>query len=225
MLISKDIRIVAVFSVVIWFLSGCATGQLKIEPISTSESPIEHINRLDNDIVNARKNQVNVMASTWFAKAETSLNDAKKALDRGGELSEILEKIASGRAQLQNAKEMAQLARTTLPDVIKARDLARSAGATKFEEDYAQVEEQFLGLTKAIENNNVKYAQRNRTKVNDAFDQLELRAIKEQTISVARLLISQAEKERAQKIAPKLFAVTQERFSDPFALLVSRMWL
>lgn len=219
MLTSKNIRVIAVFSVAIWFLNGCATSQLKIEPIPTSENPIEHINRLDNDISNSRKNQANVLAPTSFAKAEAFLNDAKKALDRGGELSEILEMIASGRAQLKNAEEMAQLARTTLPDVIKARDLARSAGATNFEEDYGKVEEQFLGLTKAIENNNVKYAQRNRTKVTDAYDQLELRAIKEQTISVARELINQAEKGRAQKIAPKSFAVAQEKLKEADAFI------
>lgn len=219
MLKRKNISVAVLFSVLIWFLSGCATGGLKIEPISTSENPMEHINRLDNDIGNARKNQVNVLAPTWFAKAETSLNDAQKVLNRGGELSEILEEIASGRAQLQNAEEMAQLARTTLPDAIKARDLARSAGATNFEEDYARVEEQFLKLTKAIENNNLKYAQRNRAEVTDEFEQIELRAIKEQTIGVARELIDQAEKKKAQKIAPKSFAVAQEKLKEADAFI------
>ena len=219
MLKRKNISVAVLFSVLIWFLSGCATSGLKIEPISTSENPMAHINRLDNDIGNARKNQVNVLAPTWFAKAETSLNDAKKVLNRGGELSEILEEIASGRAQLQNAEEMAQLARTTLPNAIKARDLARSAGATNFEEDYARVEEQFLKLTKAIENNNLKYAQRNRAEVTDEFEQIELRAIKEQTIGVARELIDQAEKKKAQKIAPKSFAVAQERLKEADAFI------
>jgi len=219
MLKRKNISVAVLFSVLIWFLSGCATSGLKIEPISTSENPMAHINRLDSDIGNARKNQVNVLAPTWFAKAETSLNDAKKVLNRGGELSEILEEIASGRAQLQNAEEMAQLARTTLPNAIKARDLARSAGATNFEEDYARVEEQFLKLTKAIENNNLKYAQRNRAEVTDEFEQIELRAIKEQTIGVARELIDQAEKKKAQKIAPKSFAVAQERLKEADAFI------
>jgi len=219
MLKRKNISVAVLFSVLIWFLSGCATSGLKIEPISTSENPMAHINRLDNDIGNARKNQVNVLAPTWFSKAETSLNDAKKVLNRGGELSEILEEIASGRAQLQNAEEMAQLARTTLPNAIKARDLARSAGATNFEEDYARVEEQFLKLTKAIENNNLKYAQRNRAEVTDEFEQIELRAIKEQTIGVARELIDQAEKKKAQKIAPKSFAVAQERLKEADAFI------
>lgn len=219
MLTSKKIRVIAVCSVVIWFLGGCAASQLKTEAIPTSENPIEHINRLDNDISNAQKNQVNVLAPTSFAKADVLLKDAKKSLDRGGELSEILEKIASGRAQLNNAEEMAKLARTALPDVIKARDLARSAGAINFGEDYAEVEEQFLELTKAIEDNNLKYAQRNQAKVTDAFDRLELRAIKEQTIGVARELIGKAEKMKVQKIVPKTYTAAQEKLKDADAFI------
>jgi outer membrane protein OmpA-like peptidoglycan-associated protein len=190
---------------IIWVLTSCATSELKIEPISTSENPIDHINRLDDGVGNARNNQVNVLAPMSFAKAEAALNSAKKSLERGGELSDILEKIAYGRAQLNSAEEMARLARTTLPDTIKARDMARAAGATNFEEDYSELEEEFQELTKAIEDNNLKYAQRNRTKVADAFDRLELRAIKEQTIGVARDLIKKAEKVKAHKVAPKSY--------------------
>ena len=97
--------IITLFGAVICFLSGCATSGLKIEPIPTSENPIEHVNRLDNDIGTARKNQVNVLAPTSFAKAETALNNAKKALDSGGELSEILGQIASGRARLKGLRK------------------------------------------------------------------------------------------------------------------------
>ena len=210
MLRNKAVRSIVFLSVIIWTLNGCATSELKIEPISTSENPIDHVNRLDNDIGNARKNQLNVLAPTSFAKAEAALNSAKKLLERGGELSGILEKVAYSRAQLKSAEEMAQLARTTLPDTIKARDMARTAGATNFTEDYSELEEQFLELTKAIEDNDLKYAQRNRTKVADAFDRLELRAIKEQTIGVARDLIIKAEKVKAHKIAPKSLADAKE---------------
>lgn len=201
---------IAFLVVAIWVLGGCATRELKIEPISTSENPIDHVNRLDNDIGNARKNQLNVLAPTSFAEAEAALKDAKRELKQGGELTNILEKVAYGRAQLKNAEETAQLARTTLPDAIKARDMARSAGAANFETDYAELEEQFIKLTRAIEDNNLKYAQRNREKVADAFDRLELRAIKEQTIGVARDLIVKAEKVKAYKIAPKSYEDAKE---------------
>jgi OOP family OmpA-OmpF porin len=214
MMVKKRIGISIVFICVVCFLGACTRGQLKVEPIARSENPIEHINRLDNDLRNARNNQIDVLAPTWFTKADLSLKDAKAIVDRGGELSRVLEKIADGRAQLRRAEEMAQLARPALADTIKARDLARNAGATRLGEDYVQVEEQFLKLTKAIEDNDLKWAQRNRAKVTRAFDQLEVRAIKEQTLGEARKLIEQAKKTGGQKVAPETFAVAEAQLTE-----------
>jgi len=214
MVARKKIGVMMLLIVVVYLLGACARGQLKVEPIARSENPMEHINRLDNDIGTARKNQVNVLAPTWFAKADMSLKDAKAILDRGGELSKVLQKISDGRAQLQRAEEMAQLARPALADTIKARDLARAAGATRLGEDYTEVEEQFLKLTKAIENNNLQWARKNREKVTRAFDQIELRAIKEQTLGEVRELIAQAEKAGARKIAPETFALAQAKLTE-----------
>lgn len=210
----KNIGIMLLLTAAVYFLGACAGSQLEVESIARSENPTEHINRLDNDIGKARKNQLNFLAPTWFAKAEISLKDAKDLLDRGDELSKVLQKIVDGRAQLQRAEEMAQLARPALTDAIKARDLARAAGATRLGEDYAEVEEKFLRLTKAIENNNLQWARRNRAKVTTAFNELELRAIKEHTLGEVRKLIVQAEKGGARKIVPETFAVAQARLTE-----------
>jgi len=210
----KKIGIVAMVTATLWILSACAGGPVQIEEISTTVNPAEEVNRFDSEISNARKNQINVLAPTSFAKAEAYLNDAKKTLKSGDELSEILELIVLGHAQLRHAEEMAQVARTTLPSAIRARELARGAGATNLGEDYVRVEEQFLKLTKAIENNDLKYAQNNRDKVAAAFDQLEVRAIKEQTLGQARKLIKQAEEEGARKLAPKTLEVAQRMLND-----------
>jgi len=156
MLRIKHIGIMAIVTTALWVLSGCAGGHVEMEEVGTTVNPAEEVNRFDSEISNARKNQLNVLAPTSFAKAEAYLDDAKKALKSGDEFSEILEPIGPGRAQLKNAEEMAQVARTTLPDAIKARELARAAGATNLGEDYARAEEQFLKLTKAIEDNDLK---------------------------------------------------------------------
>jgi outer membrane protein OmpA-like peptidoglycan-associated protein len=215
----KDIGIVAMVVATIWVLSACAGGQVGMQEVGKTVNPAEEVNRFDSEISNAQKNQLNVLAPTSFAKAEAYLNDAKKALKSGDKLSEILEPIASGRAQLKNAEEMAQVARTTLPNAIKARELARAAGATTLGEDYVRAEEQFLKLTKAIENNDLKYAQNNGEKVAAAFDQLEVRAIKEQTLGEARKLIKQAEEEGARKLTPKILAVAQQKLNDADAFI------
>ena len=217
----KNIQIilVALIAAIPWLLSGCGGSQVKMEDLAKTLNPAEEVNRFDSDIANARKDQLNVLAPTSFARAEEYLNGAKEALQGGDELSEITEKISSGRFQLERAQEMAQVARTTLPDAIKARELARAAGATSLGGDYVEAEDQFLKLTGAIENNDLNYAQNNRHKVATIFDELEVRAIKEQKLSEARKLIKEAEGEGARKIAPRTLLTAQQELKNADAFI------
>jgi len=112
---------------------------------------------------------------------------------------------------VRRAEEVAKISRTTLPDAIKGRDLARAAGATNLGKDYTNVEERFIALTEAIEKNNLRYAQRSQARVTEQFRQLELRAIKIQTIGEVRRLIKDAEKKDLQEIAPQSFAVAEQK--------------
>ena len=208
---NKTNLIVILILAAVLMLLACAGHQLEVKPISKSENPQELINDLDNDVAMARKDQLNVLAPTWFKKADSSLAEAKKGLEKGDQLSKILDNIATGRAQLQQAEEIAKISRTTLPNAIKARNLARKAGATNLEKEYANVEESFLGLTRAIEDNNLKYAQRSQARVVERFRVLELRAIKVQTIGEVRRLIKDAEKKRLRKIAPQSFSVAEKK--------------
>jgi len=214
MLKVKPVGIAAILVATMWFLSASAGSQAKTGEVAETVNPAEEVNRFDSEISNAQKSQVNVLAPISFGKAEKYLNDAKEAWAGGDEISEILEDIISGRIQLQRAEEMAQVARTTLPSVIKARELARAAGATSLGKDYVKAEKQFLNLTKAIEKNDLKYAQNNRDKVGAAFDQLEVRAIKEQKLGEARKLIDQAEEEGAKKLAPQTLEIAEQKLKD-----------
>ena len=224
MLKVKSVGIVAILVATMWFLSASAGSQAKTGEVAETVNPAEEVNRFDSDMSNAHKNQVNVLAPISFGKAEKDLNDAKEALAGGDKISEILEDITSGRTQLQRAEEMAEVARTTLPSVIKARDLARAAGATSLGKDYVKAEKQFLKLTKAIEKNNLKYAQNNRDKVGAAFDELEVRAIKEQKLGEARKLIDQAEEEGAKKLAPQSLEVAEQSLKDADAFITEHRY-
>ena len=115
---------------------------------------------------------------------------------------------------LQNAEETAKVARTMLPQVIESRRLAIAAGATQLEEEYARVEGQFLKLTEAIEKNNINYTKKNAPQVSQAFLDLELMAIKNETIGEARKVIAQAEKDKAKKYAPQAFELAQRRLQE-----------
>ena len=213
MLLKKKTGIIVVL-IAVCFMGACAASTLKVEPIATSKNPTEQVNLLEEDISKARSNQLDVLAPTWFGKAEVSLKDAKEGLETGDELSLILQKVANGRAQLRRAEELSQLVRTALKDTIKAREQARAVGAMNLGESYSKAEKQFLGLTKAIEKNNLKYAHNNSPKVIKAFEKLELRAIKEEAIGEARNLIRQAEKDGAKKVTPQTLAIAKKKLNE-----------
>ena len=213
----KTTRMAAI-GITVFLLLACAGTQPEVQPIPRSANPTDVVNEFDGEIATARKNQLNVLSPGWFSKAETSLARAKKALSRGEEISEIMQNVAEGRARLKTAEEMAQVARTTLPDVIKSRDMARAAGATQLS-GYAGAEDEFLALTKAIEDNNLRLAQRDRGRVSRAFRKLELRAIKDQTIGEVRKLLAQADQEGARKYAPYSYSIAQQKLKNTDAFI------
>jgi outer membrane protein OmpA-like peptidoglycan-associated protein len=195
-------------------LTACAGHQQEVTSISKSENPQQLINDLDNDIAMARKNQVNVLAPTWFKRADNSLNAAKADLEKGGQISATFEYIAAARTQLQQAEAIAKTARTTIPDAIKARELARQAGATNLGSDYTTVEYSFLDLIGAIEKNDLAYAKRRQAVVTEQYRRLELRSIKIQTIGEVRRLIEDARKKGLHRIAPLSFGAAQKKLTE-----------
>jgi outer membrane protein OmpA-like peptidoglycan-associated protein len=205
--------------VIIFLLSACAGRKLEVESIPKSGHPQELINNLEKDVALARNKGINVLAPTWFAQAETSLSEAKKLLDEGAELAKIFDDVATGRAQLRRAKEIAEVSKATFTNAIKARELAREAGAPVLGKDYADVENEFLKLTRAIENNNLGYAQRNQPEVTEKFRQLEIRAIKVSTIGEVRNLLRISEKQKSDKIAPQSYAAAINKLAEADAFI------
>ncbi len=219
-ILGNKANLVSIFlPAVILMLFACAGQQLEVKPISKSENPQELINQLDNDIALAYKNQLHVLAPSWFVRANSSLNAAKKGLEEGDQLSKILDDIATGRAQLIRAEDIAKVSETTLPNAIKSRNLARDAGATTLGKEYTDAEERFLNLTRAIEDNNLNYAQRNQARVAEGFRDLELRAIKVRTIGEVRRLIQEAQDKDMQKIAPQSFSAAEKKLADADAFI------
>jgi len=154
MLVKKKFKIILIITL-LWFIGIWSVGIGKAEPFQTPESLTLQIDWLENDLRNSRNVQVDILSPKSFAEAEELLKEAKKRLDRGDKQSKIVEKIAGAQNQLKRAKEVSQRARKELSQVIKARELARAAGATNYEKEYAAVEEEFLELKNAAEINNI----------------------------------------------------------------------
>ena len=148
----------------LFLITACAGTPSSSEAVPTmvsAENPVELVNQLGGNIADARKNQLNMLSPTWYAKAESSYLKAKNDLEKGKELSDVQKYVNTAETQLQKAEEMAKISRTTLSELIEARNKARAAGATDLGKDYVAAENRFLNLTQAIENNDLRYAQNN----------------------------------------------------------------
>ncbi|MGA9260893.1 MAG: OmpA family protein, partial [Desulfobacterales bacterium] len=182
------------------------------------DNPRGLVNGFERLVVNARTNQVNLLAPFWFSKAEESLADAQKALAEQAEISRIAEYVSIGQSQLKKAEEVAAVARTSMADVIKRREMARKAGAAELE-GYPQAERSFFRLTKEIENNNLDYALRNKEKVKNSFRDLEIAAIKRNVLGEVRVTLKEADRLGAKKYAPKAYADAVQKLNATDAFI------
>lgn len=200
---------------------ACAGPQLAVNPIATTENPSEQINRFDTALSTARQQQLNVLTPTWFGKAEESLREARQSLQGGAGVADVLQKVAQGRAQLVRAEEAEKVVRMTLPEALQARQLARAANASSLGKDYEEAEEQFLALTRAVENDNLSSARRNQRRVSELFRDLEVRAIKTQTIGEVRQLLTKAQQQKVDRIVPTTYAAAQRTLQEADAFITA----
>ena len=194
--------------------TACATSRTT-EIIATDNfNPAEDLTKLNDEIAAARQSQVNVLSPNSFADTEKYYNDAKYYFENGYELSDVKKDIDKSRAALIQAKNTAEVAKETIPDVIEGRNTARAAGATKLGNDYTRVENSFLQLTRAVENEDIGYAQKYKSDVLDGYWELELRAIKESTIGETRKLLEEAQKIGAPDLLPNLYMQAEAKLNQ-----------
>ncbi len=190
------------FGLVLVSVVVCSTTQA---PAASSGNPEQLVNQLDADLATARANQVDVLSPGLYREALSAFIKAKQSLEKGAKLSAINDYVVQGNTSLKKAEEIAQVSRTILGETNKARDNALKVGADRLGEPYMKVEKRYLKLTKAIENDNLSYAQKNAAEVRAAFRDLEIMAIKNSAIGDARKMMADADKARIQKTAPTAY--------------------
>lgn len=191
-------------------LWGCGGTPLMVEPIDSSLNPNELIEQLSRHIDQARTNQVDVLSPTWFERAGATTTAARQELKNGAPAEDVRKQIAIARAELKQAEVVAIRSRDQLAEAIDARNGARAVNAQQFGREYAEVEDDFLKLTRAMENNEFKYARGRRHDVAERYRALELRAIDRAALADVRVLIQNARNAKVQEIAPKTFQEAQD---------------
>lgn len=197
-------------------LAACAGTGPALRP--EVDNPKDLVAEFEQEVAGARTNQVNILAPAWFEKADDALADAREGLAEQAQIAKIADKVAGGRLHLQKAEEMAAVSRTALADVLPGREAARKAGATRLAE-YERTENDFLRLTRAIEQNNLGYALRNKEEVKAAYHDLEITAIKRDALGDVREILSRLDGLKAAQHAPQTYAVAVEKYNRADAFI------
>jgi OOP family OmpA-OmpF porin len=210
-----------------WSLAGCVQSPTVAPEVAAAREQAaranlaDSVNRLGSDMAKARQDQVDILSPDRFEASQKALLTAQKDLQKGANTDAVRQAVNRSRAQLQHAEANAKIAALTLADALSARKLARSAGATKFGRDYQAVEDDFLDLSRAIENENLSKARKNRDEVADHYRELEIRAIKANTIGDVRAILDRAEAADAPDIAPLSYARAEQRLKAADAFISS----
>ena len=194
--------------------TACGGAPLKVEPVERTGNPSDMVAQLGQELQDARGEQVDVLSPTWFTRAAASHNAARQGLDKGSELSGILNHIAQGRAELQQARVVALRSRDQLAEAIESRRAAQAVNAQQFENAYAKAESDFLKLTRAMDDNDFQYARDRQKGVSDQFRELELQAIRQAALGDVQQMLARAKEMDVDDIAPHSFRDAQEAFAQ-----------
>jgi len=206
-------RIAYVFHVLVAvaLVGACATAPTSDVSMGNPEASIR---LLEENLADAQSKNVDVLSPEFYDGAEASLEKAKQALERRAKLSTIQSYIDQGNSDLLKAENIAQVSNTILGKTNEAREKALKVGADKLGQPYTDVENQYLKLTRAIENDNLSYAQKHAAEVADGFREVEIMAIKSNALGNARQMMADAEKGRLYRITPTAYESAEQALKE-----------
>lgn len=192
-------------------LTGCATTA-SLTPEQLAEK-FPDVNKLSNEVATGEQNNLQILAPASYELAASALKDAQTAAERGqAENANSLAK--SGLKAIEKARVDGNKSLGVMSEVVEARRRAEQAGASKlFVEEAAELESRAADLGRSIEKGNVESAKQDRPELQRAYLDIELRAIKEGTVTLAKAALDEARKNGAEDYAPKTYKLAVEEYT------------
>ncbi|UZE95401.1 OmpA family protein [Alkalimarinus alittae] len=154
---------------------------------------------------------MNIFSPTLYKQASQSYSDAIKWASADDPKANSF--AQTGLSTLAKANANAVQSRYILEEVLNARSKTIAAGAsTSQASKFKEAEKSFLGLTTLIESGKVSKAKDGRTEVLKAYQQLELIALKGDTVEHAKMALASAKKSDVDDHAPKTLKLAEEEY-------------
>jgi OOP family OmpA-OmpF porin len=202
-------------------VAACSSRPVVVD-FPPSAIPGEEIANLERGVKAGQENQLDVLSPKNFKEARESLEDAQKSYSKGVDPQDTLHKVAEGSAYLAMANSVADVARSNIEDVVAARQAAVAAGAAGYyTKELAKIDDDLIDVTRDIEQNDLKDAQKERSELQAAYLDLEVKSIREANLKESRKTIELAIKEGAKKYAPRTLAEAQKSYKDSEAFILA----
>jgi len=159
--------------------------------------------------------QYDLLSPTHFSEAQKDLAEARGQSEKGASSEEVLANIGKAMAQLQILEDNGQKNSQTLATVLSARASAKAVNADLVvPAEFKAAENQLRGFGEDIESNSFNPEANKLAKLESKYSDLELLAIKHNTLGGAKSLIEKAEKDGAAHKAPRTYNIAKVLYSS-----------
>lgn len=205
-----------------WLVLAVGLGGCTSQPQLTRAQILDQyplLSSLDGAYEQVGRDNADLLAPQSYAKAGNALQRATTAArDNNSQVATAA--ATDGLQSIDKLKQDSQRSRELLAEVLQKRQLAYIAGANNLQ--YRKIAELDSDLKKTaalVEQGNLEQAKQRRPKLLAGYSQLELVALKQGTIDLAKSAISDAEQQGADKHAPHTLAQAEEQMALAVSIL------
>lgn len=183
------------------------------------------LNAIENEMSQLRQDQYDLLVPDNFESAEKEFQRAKQDFEAGKNIREIQEKLERAGKHLKVVSDIGKEGELIFKDVLVARQDALVAQAPDYAlTEFEEAEKQFKDASRRLEKGDSKSARDRTIKVEQAYRQAELKAIKESIVGEVRDLLKEAEDKKVKNNAPVTLAEANNLYNEILTILNSNRY-
>ena len=191
---------------------SCASSDVRLTQ-DEIYNKFKSIASLDTSLAQAKENEVDVFAPEGFVEARDRLTESIEFARKGDE-GQAERKSRKGLKILKKTETDAENAKQFMWEVNGYRERARKAGAPElFKKEYENAERMLREACVLFEHGKINEAKDCRPELLNTYGKLEIRALEEGTLGLAKAAFEQAKYIDADDYAPKTFQLARKELN------------
>ncbi len=183
------------------------------------------INGVENEMSQLRQKNYDLLSPGNFGNAQEEFDKAGKDFKAGKDIRGIKEKLEKASRYLKVVNDIGKQGEILFKDVLQAREDALEAQAPQYAtQEFEEAEKQFLEASGRLEDGDLNGARSRSMKVDEAYRQSELKAIKENIVGNVRDLLKQADEQNVKENALITLNQAQTLYNQVLVILNSNRY-